>query len=284
VNYDRSFAKNLIDILRGIAGCAVDHGETAVHNLILPWMDGIAGQRPSMLAVLCALQACCSTLAKEGKGSNVDGVTWPTSDECLPDRLRSSSAATPPCLLQWKSRTVKARVARVMSEVDEKNLIERAGPLIIKQSKKALTEAQVTAKSIAAVKKYMGERQQSVEQGVSVGMIKTDGGREILPSEFKTLQGEDYTGALCAKWRQMIIRFAFDPEIIDWRSIRQAEYCFLHKIRTMPHSLAAIPPAVPLCLVSCSRLIPSTGTIVGSSFTISVFYIQNVLSQRDLKN
>ena len=51
IDWDRSGKFDVLDFARGCHGGECDHGETGMQNNVLPYFDGIAGQRPQLLAL-----------------------------------------------------------------------------------------------------------------------------------------------------------------------------------------------------------------------------------------
>ena len=51
----------------------------------------------------------------------------------------------------------------------------------------------------------------------------------------------EFTGTRGQYWQHLIVRAMFDDEVIKWRSIKQEEFCFMHKIiKQMEVCLTAI--------------------------------------------
>ena len=229
VAWNRSGKFDVNGFICGVAGATIDHGETSMPNKILPWMDGIAGERPHILALACAMQSCASTLHADAHGP------WPTQDCCLPDRLRATHSPSGAEMTAWQSSTVAGLHGdpRIMDadqlalHAERFNVSWKAKSAA--NNKKELSEAAWRTKGVNGAKKYMKARRKMTAEGKTVGMVRRHA-HVLAVVEMRTCQGGEYRGTIEQSIRRHVVSFLCDEETLAWKSIRRSEYCFLHKI------------------------------------------------------
>jgi len=238
---------DFLGFVRGVAGSVLDHGETAMENKILPWMDSIAGNRPHILSLCIALTACQSTVMSTASGPwPVPGVA---EDMCLPDRLkacaRGGEGPSEDAVQEWKDKKLAAVQARPMDD-EQMLLLEMHCATVIKNKpkyKKTTTEDQLAKQAKTSAKKFMRNRRTLEGNNTVCGLADID--QWTHTHKMTTAQGVAYEGTVGQKICRLVMEFAVGDDILAWRSIRKSEFCFMLGAKQCLGSRSLPRPAPP---------------------------------------